>query len=535
MDHAAGLKVWVEDLSKEFVQVLERPILPIGRWNLGIDSRQVSIRGGLAPERGAAATTTQVLRETTTHNARQANGSTVQSMTRNESGRPVHALATIYVEANLRLLPGNEVYRHHIITAARKHSLTPQSLAALIDAEAAKVRGVWQERSNSGNSRLAQGLAQFFAPAWTDVFNNSRSVLHAECQRMTREALLAKRLEAKYAIDAAAVYAIMNLSTFGRLSGYDVQSLTPADKAKVAYLLHHEGVGGALRLIGKGKPWSDSDAEALLAAQFGNDEVKAGEYIARYGRDAKRAYRTWLYGYTDSKINVNHFLVQDQERFATQPRETAEIMSSLGGAPSPRPAPLPVLTTPSSTAPVETANATASGRWCDPLDSCRLRSAGLASVRSATFGMVRNGGRRAHQGIDLIAVPGTQLYAVADGTVHLAPAPSSSYAYGNTLLLVVNVDDLPAKQAAAFLAVNQGNRTIGFFYAHLQEFSVKAGPVTVGTVIAKSGSSGNANNMTTVATGAHLHFEVRKEALKRAAGLENRVDPLPFLDHYTNG
>jgi len=146
--------------------------------------------------------------------------------------------------------------------------------------------------------------------------------------------------------------------------------------------------------------------------------------------------------------------------------------------------------------------------------------------------MVRNGGRRAHQGIDLIAVPGTRLYAVADGTVHLAPAPSSSYAYGNTLLLVVNVDDLPAKQAAAFLAVNQGNRTIGFFYAHLQEFSVRAGPVTAGTAIAKSGSSGNANNMTTVATGAHLHFEVRKEALMRAAGLENRVDPLPFLDHY---
>lgn len=451
MDHATGLKIWIEDLRREFVQVLNRPILPLGRWEVGIDSRQVALEGGLAPEKGDADTTKSDLKEKTTHNARQNNGGTVRALIRAEAGLPVHAVATIYVEANLRLLPGNEAYRQYIVSAAQKHGLTPQSLAALIDAEAAKVRGVWQERSNSGNPRLAQGLAQFFEPAWTDVFNSKQSLLNADCQRISRQAMLAKRLEAKYAIDAAAVYANLNMKTFARLSGYDVSSLPPEDKAKMAYILHHEGVGGSLRLVGKSQaPWSNADAHALLVAQF-KDEDKASEYIARHGRDAKRACRAWLYGYTDSKINVNHFLVQDQERFAKDPRETAEIMRALrsnapappaprsAAPPNPRPATPPTPCPTTSPAPrtvpnlIATSNSSNGGIWHDPLDSCRLRSAGLASVRGAKFGMVRQGGTRAHQGIDLIAVPGTPLYAVADGTVHLAPAPNSSYPYGNII------------------------------------------------------------------------------------------------------
>jgi murein DD-endopeptidase MepM/ murein hydrolase activator NlpD len=148
--------------------------------------------------------------------------------------------------------------------------------------------------------------------------------------------------------------------------------------------------------------------------------------------------------------------------------------------------------------------------------------------------MTRNGGKRAHQGIDLIASPGTAVYAVADGTVHLGIAPNASYAYGNTLILVVKVDDLPEPQASVFRKINPDNKTIGFFYAHLGEFCVKGGPVSAGQLIAKSGSSGNAANMTTIATGAHLHFEVRKKALVKAPGLTNRVDPLLFLPKVAN-
>lgn len=175
-----------------------------------------------------------------------------------------------------------------------------------------------------------------------------------------------------------------------------------------------------------------------------------------------------------------------------------------------------------------------SGGWPDPLDVCTLRTANLASVRSAKFGMTRNGGKRAHQGIDLVAAPDTPMYAVADGTVYLAKAPRASYGYGHTLVLVVNVDDLPEPQASTFRRVNPSNKTIGFFYAHLSEFSVKGGLVNAGQVIAKSGCSGNAAKMTTITTGAYLHFEVRQKARLKSAGLTDRVDPLLFLSNCSN-
>ncbi len=538
-DHANGLKVWIEDMEKKFVQVLDRPILPLGRWNVSVDSRQVAVKGNLEPKRGPARSTTPATKEETTHNAKQNNGETARAQTRTEQGKPVHALATVYTEANLRLAPGNEPYRKHIIAAADTHGLTPQSLAALVDAEAAKIKGVWQEKSNSTKPKLAQGLAQFFAAAWMDVFNNSDSLLHAECQKMNKQALLAKRLEARYAIDGAATYAAINLKNFARLTKFNISSLPPEDKAKVAYLLHHEGLGGALRLIGKGKEWTEADAEAQLIAQFGGNAEKAETFITQHGGKARNAYKAWLYAYTDAKINVNNFLIQDAQKFSTLPRETTEIMGGLSpeaATVKPTPRSLPSAPGPSTPPPAATAPLAGeqSGKWRDPLDVCTLRTAGLASKRSAQFGMVRNGGKRAHQGIDLVAAPGTPVYAVADGTVYIGRSPSKAYDYGDTLILEVNVNDLPEAQAAAFRKINPGKRTIGFFYAHLSEFCVKSGPVSGGTIIAKSGCSGNAKDMKTVGTGAHLHLEVRQDALTKCAGLVNRVDPLLFIQNCTN-
>ncbi|QYF95749.1 LysM peptidoglycan-binding domain-containing M23 family metallopeptidase [Massilia sp. PAMC28688] len=563
-DHAQGLKVWVEDMNKEMVSVLDRPILPIGTWNVAIDSRAVKIEGNLQQKTGTPATTTSQAKAATTHNARQTNGTTAATQTRAEAGKPIHALATIYTEENLRLVPGNEQYRKYIIAAAKKFGLTPQSLAALLDAEAAKKKGVWQEKSNESNPKLAQGLAQFFKPAWDDVFNSPKSLLHADCQKMSAAERYKKRLEAKYAIDGAATYASLNLKSFARMTKYEVDGLPPEDKAKLAYILHHEGLGGALRLIGKGKPFTQDSATSLLAQQLGKKNLaKLTELIEQYDGNAISAYKGWLYTYTDSKINVNHFLVQDQQKFATAPRSTSDIMGSLDKiAAAPKPAkkaaaaPPPATAKPASApaakpaapaapkpaSPATTPAAAATGpvgdphsKWFDPLDTCTLRTAKLAGKKSATFGMVRAGGKKPHQGIDLIAVPGTTVYAVADGEVYLAKSPNESYPYGHSLVLVVNIDDLPPAQAQVFKKVNPGQQTIGFYYAHLSEFLVpNKKPVEAGTPIAKTGDSGNAAGMTTVASGAHLHFEVRKKALLKCKGLENRVDPLPFIVNCTN-
>lgn len=582
-DHAKGLKVWIEDLNKKLVQVMDHAVLPIGTWNVAVDSRQVMIKGNMLPDKGKQATTTDKVVDKTASKAQQTGGQTVQAQVRTEGGAPVHALATIYTEENLRLNSGNEVYRKFLIDAAKKHGLTPQSLAALLDAEAAKVKGVWQENSNSDDPSLAQGLAQFFEAAWMGVYNDSSSLLHAECQGLSHSALLKKRLEAKYAIDAAATYAIINLKIFSKMSNLSVDGLPPDEKAKMAYLLHHEGAGGALRLLGvhpKKGPLTSAEAKKLLAGQLGKKNTKKLEQIIdQYGGDEVAAYKGWLFSYIDTKININNFVVQDAQKFAKPIKTMGEVVAGLTGKPAPpkpqpkdpappikkpppasKPAAAPaaapavahatkptapaasppaavVPSAPTSQPVVVPAVGSDDSHWHNPLAVCTLRSAGLSSTLGAKFGMTRKNGTKAHQGIDLIAIPGTPIFAVADGTVHMMPIPYKGYAYGNTIVLEVGVDDLPVSLAQYCQKVNPGRKTIGFMYAHLQPFetkNLKPFSVHAGDKIGETGCSGNAAGMDTVDKGAHLHFEVRLNALLKCGGLANRADPLVFIKNCTN-
>lgn len=145
-----------------------------------------------------------------------------------------------------------------------------------------------------------------------------------------------------------------------------------------------------------------------------------------------------------------------------------------------------------------------------PLETCKLRTAGLASVNSAKFGLVRNnanGTPRAHQGIDLQANVGTPVYAVADGQIVGVNMGKDGYGFTITL----KFDDKFA------------------FYAHLSEVFTHAGDtVKKGVMIGKTGSSGNAVGMTTIAKGGHLHFEIRTKQ-NAGLGLAGRLDPLEFV------
>lgn len=148
-----------------------------------------------------------------------------------------------------------------------------------------------------------------------------------------------------------------------------------------------------------------------------------------------------------------------------------------------------------------------------PLDNCTLRTAGLASINSAKFGMVRKNADdspRAHQGIDLQAANGMQVFAVDDGIITGVNLATSGYGYTITLKL--------------------NNFPLFAFYAHLSEIAVKAGDkVNKGQWIAKTGHTGNAEGMDTVAKGGHLHFELRTQQ-NVTLGLAGRVDPLRFVE-----
>lgn len=142
----------------------------------------------------------------------------------------------------------------------------------------------------------------------------------------------------------------------------------------------------------------------------------------------------------------------------------------------------------------------------------RLRTAGLASEKSATFGMVRtnkDGTPRAHQGIDLAIPNGYRCYAVDDGEI--VAIQYSNAGYGNTVLIKLH-------------------NGLFVFYAHLGRIDVNEGDYVMGgDIIGLSGSSGNAKGMTTIERGSHLHFEVRNQRFV-TLGLGGRLNPLDYFD-----
>ncbi|MEZ0540552.1 M23 family metallopeptidase [Fibrella arboris] len=147
-----------------------------------------------------------------------------------------------------------------------------------------------------------------------------------------------------------------------------------------------------------------------------------------------------------------------------------------------------------------------------PLDVMQIRTHQFGRVDpvSNTFGLVRQHGHRPHQGWDLQAGVGTSVKAVADGFLFAGP---ESKDYGVTLILQFNAN----------------GQTLYAFYAHLKEVSISV-PCSVaeGTVIARSGRSGNASSIPTKE--AHLHFEIRT-APQLGKGLGGRIDPGEVLGY----
>ncbi|KAB0585397.1 LysM peptidoglycan-binding domain-containing M23 family metallopeptidase [Ideonella dechloratans] len=488
-----------------------------------------------------------------------------------EGGKPQQAIGTVFTEANLLLTPANEKYRKLLIASAKQHGLTPHALAALVNAEASKLdNGEWNANAKAGSSSAA-GLTQFLKTTWLQVATDKRSAVNQMLKKahgfeqvngqwsdkdysiygktgktktpIDSASVLKLRFEPSYSIDAAAVYGLINMDAL-RKADLNVDALAPEDLAKLMYLAHHEGAGGAADVI-KGQLTEDRAAE-LLPVQIGASSAK--ELAKRFGGKYVQAYPYWLYGYIDSKINVTSYMVNPG---SLKPRSMADIASVLKGAKPPKPAPKPAAApaakpaastaakpTPSTAAPPPSATP-GSGKLVNPLKTCVIRSAGLASAKSATFGMVRNGGTRAHQGIDLQADVGTPVYAIADGKViAISKAFSATTNFGASVLLQVDVNDLPPTQRQHYAALYPKKSLIYFFYAHLSAVDITLGQdgtraVAAGTALGKTGDSGNAHGMSTIAKGGHLHFEARYRTENIGKGLDGRLDPLPFIASYT--
>ena len=114
-----------------------------------------------------------------------------------------------------------------------------------------------------------------------------------------------------------------------------------------------------------------------------------------------------------------------------------------------------------------------------------------------TWGAARSGGR-SHQGTDVMAPYGAQVYAYTAGVVS---RESTSTNGGLQLYL-------------------QGGNGVEYFYAHLSRYAVPAGArVRAGQLVAFNGQSGNARY-----TAPHVHFEVHPGGPGSAP-----VNPYPWV------
>src|SRR6185503_1724208 len=117
------------------------------------------------------------------------------------------------------------------------------------------------------------------------------------------------------------------------------------------------------------------------------------------------------------------------------------------------------------------------------------------------FGDPRDGGKRAHEGNDILGKKMQQLVAAVDGTLDLVVYPEASWGYS------ITIED---KDGYKYNYLHMNNDTPGTDDAHgdgMNAYAIdilRGLPVVRGQFVGYMGDSGNAEG-----TSPHLHFEIR--------------------------
>ena len=209
------------------------------------------------------------------------------------------------------------MFRDALLKAQEITQIDAAALAALIDAEAAKItsgpdEGRWNHKSFNSDSGAA-GLTQFLRGTWMDHARNSTTLLEQGrerqgaghtlgryCRRAVKTELLALRFDPELSIVSAAEYGLDNLRSLDN-AGLLPDGIGDDEKARFMYLAHHEGAAGARAFL-KGQNSNDFDK---FVKQVGAQ--RAAALTAAAGGDVALAYRGWLNEYMDEHIRPAKF------------------------------------------------------------------------------------------------------------------------------------------------------------------------------------------------------------------------------------
>ncbi len=177
------------------------------------------------------------------------------------------------------------------------------------------------------------------------------------------------------------------------------------------------------------------------------------------------------------------------------------------------------------------------GDWHDPIDNPEItlyNYYGNYNPAGSSFGKVRDGGTKNHQGLDIFAPKGTEVKACLKGTV--VEANEADGNWGGLIVIEVTKEDLDRARKNYTLQYT-GEKEKGdsygrgekryLRYAHLSEISVSVNqPVSAGMVIGKSGNTGNASGQNVKAR--HLHFDI-SDIESPGRGIGDRENPAYYV------
>ena len=180
------------------------------------------------------------------------------------------------------------------------------------------------------------------------------------------------------------------------------------------------------------------------------------------------------------------------------------------------------------------------GQWHDPVDNPQIAvftQKGNDNPANQVFGTTRG---RAHQGIDLFALEGSNLYACLSGKVVITRNKGKA---GHQYVVIEvskksqieifrkrrrnDYKKIDPKEYLEGEGFNKDSDKIYFVYYHMSKILVNEGQdVNAGDVIGKSGITG----IDLGTHGPHLHFEI-KSVNSFPSGLAGRVNPALYLDY----
>lgn len=305
------------------------------------------------------------------------------------SGNPVTLLAAPECPNKDNLVLGrNNVYREAILGAAKRLGLIPQAICALVDCEAAKVaehiplldkkgkplldkkgkprtrtiHEVWKADSYNAKSG-AGGMTQFLASTWLGhvlipgryIHDQSKAAGWVRSEAVPKKgqrwvfvladgktttapnshhsdahvkACLAMRMDPTWAINAAADYGNANLQLL-KTQGFKIDGLADMDKAKLMYLMHHEGEGAGPDFINDTLAPTDKKKATLkkkFVMQIGNDKVATA--MDNAGDDVEVAYRNWLADFIDGVFfSSSRFFCSNP----VEPSSLTKLLERIGG------------------------------------------------------------------------------------------------------------------------------------------------------------------------------------------------------------